>query len=110
MNFKDLFNKYRRDYFLRLHKDRITSNFKSASLQLRAFKEEDDEICISTKRMAKKYYGYRGVGFSSGLFSGLQSKSTLSLTSKDCVYDHLVGASLCGETVEIELTKSNYNY
>ena len=111
MNFKDLFNKYKRDYFFRLHKDRITSNFKSASLQLKAIKEDDDEICeFQLKGWRKNTMGYRGGGVSSGLFSGLRSKSTLSLSSKDCVYDHLVGASLCGETVETELTKSNYNH
>ena len=111
INFKDLFNKHKRDEILKLHKDRIIPNFRSASLQLEAIMLKDITPCKNQLMgWRKNTMGYRGVGFSGGLPSGLRSKSSIGLTGKDCVLDHVIGATLCGEEVEVQLAKCNYNY
>lgn len=111
MSFKDLFNAKKKDFYIKSHKERIISNFRSASLQLIAIKLNDVTICENQlKGWHKNTMGYRGVGFSGGLPSGLRSKSSKGYARKDCVNDHVIGASLCGQEVETQLTSHDYDY
>ena len=101
MTFKDLFNKNKKDHYLAEHSERISSNFRSASLQLKAIIEDELGPCRNQLNgWRKNTMGYRGIGFNSGIYSGLRTKGSLVVPSSNYVYDHVIGATLCGQTAE----------
>ena len=111
MNFAELFNKYKKDDLIKLHKERITSNFRSAILQLRAIQNDDSGICKNQLRgWLRLTMGYRGIGFNNGVYSNLRTKQTLKKTSREITFDHVVGTTLCGETVKVIIEQEHYDH
>ena len=107
MNFIELFNTQKKDELIKFHKERIASNFRSAVLQLQAIQNDDNGICENQLRgWLRLTMGYRGIGFNNGVYSNLRTKETLRKTNKEITFDHVVGTTLCGETVE-SLSKKN---
>ena len=110
MNFKEQFNQNIKDFYWKKRKEKIVKNFYSACMQFKAIMEDENGICeYQLTGWRKNTMGYRGIGHSSGLYSKLRSKSTLELSNTDCVFDHVVGATLCGATVEEKIKEVNYN-
>ena len=54
--------------------------------------------------------GYRGIGFNNGVYSNLRTKETLRKTNKEITFDHVVGTTLCGETVRVIIEKEQFNH
>jgi hypothetical protein len=104
MNFEDEFNNNIRDIYWQNQKSKIEiiNNFDSACRQYKAASACENQL----KSWRKNQMGYRGVGKSRGLISGLSSKEALNLQMKDCVWDHVIGVTLIGKTIE-KLIESN---
>ena len=110
MNFGQLFNIQKKDELIKLHKDRIISNFRSAFLQLQAIQNDDYGVCKNQlSGWLRLTMGYRGIGFNNGVYSNLKTKQTLNKTNKDLTFDHVVGTTLCGETVKKVIEQNNFD-
>ena len=105
-NFEDIFNKNVRDIYWEnpKRKSEIIENFDSACQQYAAAALCDHQL----KGWKKNQMGYRGVGKSGGLNSGLCSKNALNQLMKYCTWDHVIGAYLIGETIEDLLIKNGH--
>ncbi len=109
MNFKEQFNQNIKDYYWKNKRNLISQNFYSASHQFKAIMDDANGPCeYQLKGWRKNTMGYRGVGHSSGLYSKLRSKSSINLSVKEYVFDHVVGATLCGKTVEDKIKETDY--
>ena len=110
MNFAELFNTYKKDELIKLHKDRIVSNFRSAVLQLQAIQNDDCGVCGNQLRgWLRLTMGYRGIGFNNGVYSNLRTKQTLNKTNKELTFDHVVGTTLFGKTVKKIIEQYNFD-
>ena len=110
MNFVELFNSQKKDELYSDHKDRIISNFQSAVLQLQAIQNDKYEICQNQLRgWLRLTMGYRGIGFNNGVYSKIKTKQTISKKSSEITFDHVVGTTLCGETVKKVIEEQNFN-
>jgi|TARA_B100001964_G_scaffold232868_1_gene289327 hypothetical protein len=111
MSFKELFNIHKKDNLIKLYKIRIISNFRSAVLQLKAIIDDDYDICNNQlKGWTRLTMGYRGIGFNNGVYSNLKTKQTVNKNNKEITFDHVIGATLCGEVVKEVIQTSNYNH
>ena len=111
MNFIELFNAQKKDELIKFHKDRIVSNFRSAVLQLQAIQNDENGICENQLRgWLRLTMGYRGIGFNNGVYSNLRTKQTQRKTNREITFDHVVGTTLCGETVKVIIEKERYNF
>lgn len=110
MSFAELFNAYKKDELIRLHKKRIMSNFQSAVLQLEAIQNDKCGVCDNQLRgWIRLTMGYRGIGFNNGVYSNLKTLDSINKNNKELTFDHVVGATLCGETVKNIVEKENFN-
>ena len=110
MNFAELFNTQKKEELIKLHKEKIVSNFCSAVVQLRAINNDDNGVCDNHLRgWLRLTMGYRGIGFNNGVYSKLRTKQTLNKTNKEISFDHVVGTTLCGETVKKIIEQNNFN-
>ena len=119
--FKDLFEPAR-DEKWKINQVKYEYNFELACEQLLPIRKRFD-LTMNDYELAQNQYknwlkntmGYRGIG-SSGINSGLCSKKALELkhklTSSWSYFvsdDHVLGATLIGETVEKAIEMSNWN-
>ena len=110
MNFAELFNTQKKEELIKFHKERIVSNFCSAVLQLKAINNDDNGVCENQLRgWLRLSMGYRGIGFNNGVYSDLKTKQTLNKTRKEFTFDHVVGTTLCGETVKKIIEQNNFD-
>ena len=111
MNFKILFNRHKKDELLKKYRKRMESNFRSAVLQLSAIQNDAEGVVDNQLRgWLRLTMGYRGIGFNNGIYSNLRTEQTKFKTNKEIVEDHVVGCTLCGETVREIIVKENYNH
>lgn len=114
MNFKSEFNTRARTSAWEKDREKFINNFKYALEVLnRIDKYYIPNNLLPPNTLEQRIYrldiGYYGIGKPGGIPSKIVSSQAAKLSSKDCVNDHVIGATAIGEYVHLELRKSNYN-
>ena len=114
MNFKKEFNKRVRENIWNKHNQRFIMFFNYVLVRL----ERIDNYYIPNNLLPPNILeqgiyrlelGYHGIGKPQGIPSKIMSKDSSILNSKDCVNDHLLGATEIGKYIHDKFKKENYN-
>lgn len=114
MNFKEEFNKRVREKVWNIHNQRFIKFFHYALVCL----ERTDKYYIPNnllppntleQRIYRLDLGYHGIGRPQGIPSKVMSIDSSILNPKDCVNDHLLGATEVGKYIHDSLKQENYN-
>ncbi len=114
MNFKKEFNKRVRENIWNKHNQRFIMFFNYALARL---KQIDNYYIpknllppnVLETRVYRLELGYHGIGRPVGISSKIMSKESSLLKAKDCVNDHVLGATEIGKYIHDNFKKQNYN-